>query len=190
MSWPNPGVAMLLLALAVLACLPWARRPLREAAAAPVRMAGAVPVRRKRAVQDHVDSAVVLDLVRAALRSGVDVVGAVEAVGAALPGDQGAPYLRAARALRLGAGWEVAWPVRPETADALAPAWTDGVDPEPLLVHAATAIRRTRQAKAREAAARLGVRLVLPLGLCLLPAFVLLGLVPVLLAAGLELWGS
>ncbi|WP_418606028.1 hypothetical protein [Georgenia sp. SUBG003] len=38
--------------------------------------------------------------------------------------------------------------------------------------------------EAQEAAARLGVRLVLPLGLCFLPAFVLLGLVPVVLAAG------
>ncbi|GAB2604787.1 secretion system protein [Pseudactinotalea suaedae] len=185
MSWPEPDVGLLLLALAVLACLPWARRPLRASRALPVRAS-----RRHRSARELVDGAVVLDLVRAALASGVDVVGAIEAVGAALPGDQGTPYLRAAKALRLGAAWEVAWPVPSAAADALAPAWTDGVDPEPLLVHAAAAIRRTRQARAREAAARLGVRLVLPLGLCLLPAFVLLGLVPVLLAAGLELWGA
>ncbi|WP_420113900.1 secretion system protein [Pseudactinotalea sp.] len=137
-----------------------------------------------------VDDAVVLDLVRAALTSGVDVVGAVTAVGTALPETQGAPYLRAAKALRLGSAWDVAWSDRSVVSDALEPAWADGVDPEPLLRHAAAAIRRTRQARAREAAARLGVRLVLPLGLCLLPAFVLLGLVPVLLAAGLELWGG
>jgi len=38
-----------------------------------------------------------------------------------------------------------------------------------------------------QAAGRLGVRLVLPLGLCHLPAFVLVGLVPVLvsMASGL-----
>jgi len=184
-SWPPPGVGLLLLALAVLACLPWARRPLLAPGSPPARTG-----RRRRPEREAVDSAVVLDLVRAALASGADVVGAVEAVGAALPDDQGTPYLRAAKALRLGASWEAAWPVPPAAADALAPAWTDGVDPEPLLAHAAAAIRRTRQAKAREAAARLGVRLVLPLGLCLLPAFVLLGLVPVLLAAGLELWDT
>lgn len=182
MSWPEPGVAVLLLALAVLGCLPWAPRPLRATRAV-------LPGRRKRSEHERVDDAVVLDLVRAALASGVDVVSAVDAVGAALPSEQGAPYRRAAKALRLGASWEAAWTRRSRAADALEPAWTDGVDPEPLLAHAAAAIRRTRQAKAREAAARLGVRLVLPLGLCLLPAFVLLGLVPVLLAAGLELWG-
>ena len=39
------------------------------------------------------------------------------------------------------------------------------------------------------AAARLGVRLVLPLGLCLLPAFVLLGIVPFVLSLGGRLLG-
>lgn len=183
MSADIAGTGMLLLALALLAVLPWL--PRRRPVVLPD--AGSVRPREDRA---PVDDAVVLDLARAALASGVDVVTAVAAVGEALPADQGAPYLRAAKALRLGAAWEVAWQVRPVVADALAPAWTDGVDPEPLLAHAAAAIRRRRQARAREAAARLGVRLVLPLGLCLLPAFVLLGLVPVLLAAGLELWGG
>jgi len=44
-----------------------------------------------------------------------------------------------------------------------------------------------RRSAARTAAARLGVRLVLPLGACFLPAFVLIGLVPVLLALGIDL---
>lgn len=184
MSWLAPGTALVLLALALLACAPWmVRRP-----RSPARVGG--PGQRTSVDRAPVDDAVVLDLVRAALASGVDVVGAVAAVGAALPETQGAPYLRAAKALRLGSAWDVAWSERSVVSDALEPAWADGVDPEPLLRHAAAAIRRTRQARAREAAARLGVRLVLPLGLCLLPAFVLLGLVPVLLAAGLELWGG
>lgn len=157
----------------------------------------------------------VLDLLRAALAAGADVAGALDAVGASLPPVQGGRYRRAARGLRLGASWSAAWAAqgpdggtpRPTRAGAggragarrvsepvaaatvLAASWSDGVDPEPLLAHAASSLRRTRSARAREAAARLGVRLVLPLGLCLLPAFVLLGLVPVLLAAGFELWG-
>ncbi|KAE8762071.1 secretion system protein, partial [Georgenia thermotolerans] len=56
--------------------------------------------------------------------------------------------------------------------------------PGPLLRRAAEAVRADRQRQAQEAAARLGVRLVLPLGLCFLPAFVLLGIVPVVVAAG------
>ena len=39
----------------------------------------------------------------------------------------------------------------------------------------------------REAAERLAVRLVLPLGLCHLPAFIILGIVPVVVGAGADL---
>lgn len=45
-------------------------------------------------------------------------------------------------------------------------------------------LRRDQQAAARQAAARLAVHLVLPLGVCFLPAFVLIGLLPVLLSLG------
>ena len=38
------------------------------------------------------------------------------------------------------------------------------------------------------ATARLGVRIMLPLGLAFLPAFVLVGLVPLVLALAGELW--
>ena len=58
--------------------------------------------------------------------------------------------------------------------------------PGAALRAAAGTLRRERHVRALEAAARLGVRLVLPLGLCYLPAFVLVGLVPVIvsMAAG------
>lgn len=229
------GLAVLLVGLALLACLPWQLRPPRTAwPPLPGRAAargrdrdrrgpGRAATRRRGRADARVDEAVVLDLLRAALAAGADVAGALDAVGASLPPVQGGRYRRAARALRLGASWTAAWAVerpggvdgvdrvdaapgadRPGSrsrartgrapdlvaaAEVLAPSWSDGVDPEPLLAHAASSLRRTRSARAREAAARLGVRLVLPLGLCLLPAFVLLGLVPVLLAAGFELWG-
>src|SRR5699024_6503018 len=73
---------------------------------------------------------------------------------------------------------------------ALEPAWVDGVSPVPLLRQAAESIRARRTARARAAAARPGVRLVLPLGLCLLPACVRLGLGPVLVSTGTELVGG
>lgn len=206
MSDAPPALLLMLMALAAVAVRPWAgpasRRRDRQGDARPRRHGGRSSGGRslgrwragwpwRSAARDlrepPVDDAVVLDMVRAALRAGADVVSAIECVGAALPASQGGPCIRAARALRLGASWDAAWQSPGELARALAPAWSDGVDPEPLLAHAAAAIRTGRRARAREAAARLGVRLVLPLGLCLLPAFVLLGLVPVLLSAGLEL---
>lgn len=94
--------------------------------------------------------------------------------------------MAAAEAVRLGAPWDQAWSGAPDwclpVAEALRSSWEDGVAPAGALRTAAEVLRRDQQSQATEAAARLGVRLVLPLGLCYLPAFVLVGLVPVLLS--------
>ncbi len=179
---------VVLVGLAVAAAVPWLGRPRPRRRHRAGDSPRTRPHRRLGRDDDVVDDAVVLDLVRAALTAGSDVVTAIEQVGTCLPQRQGAGFGRAARSLRLGLTWSQAWPDGGPVAHALAPAWSDGVDPGPLLRHAALTLRGSRQAAAREAAARLGVRLVLPLGLCLLPAFVLLGLVPLLIAAGLDLW--
>jgi len=184
--------ALTFLALAVVATLPWTltRRTRTRAPTAPG--AGTVPVRL-----GDVDVAVLLDLADAALGAGASVPGTLVALGRALSATapeaaddrgSGAALGRAGRALLLGAPWAEAWDGAPDglvpLADALEPAWVDGAAPGPLLRQAAGSVRATRHREAQEAAARLGVRLVLPLGLCFLPAFVLLGLVPVVLAAG------
>jgi hypothetical protein len=57
-----------------------------------------------------------------------------------------------------------------------------GVPPRVALTSAAAAERRRRVDRRRLAAARLGVRVVLPTGVCLLPAFVLLTVVPMVVA--------
>jgi Type II secretion system (T2SS), protein F len=64
---------------------------------------------------------------------------------------------------------------------ALTLARDSGTAPGPLLAAAAEDERRATAAAARVAAARLGVRVVLPAGVCLLPAFVLLTVVPIVL---------
>ena len=51
-------------------------------------------------------------------------------------------------------------------------------------------LRSGRQARDQEAAERLAVRLVVPLGLCHLPAFIALGIVPVVASLGLDLLGA
>ncbi|CAM3737551.1 type II secretion system F family protein [Occultella aeris] len=197
--------AWLAAVLVVLAAVPWAlrRAPLAYAPSArptaPVSGAGEpargrLPIRlRRRESGPVVDPAVVLDLLDAALTAGVSIPAALDALGQALPVEQGAPLRRVAGALRLGADWDQAWlDVDDDWAAvsrALAPAWCDGVAPGAGLRQAAEGVRARRGASAREAAARLGVQLVLPLGLCLLPSFILLGLVPVLLSTGLDLLG-
>lgn len=69
-------------------------------------------------------------------------------------------------------------------ADCLRPAWVQGAAPGAALRAARDRHDREADARAVEAAERLAVRLVVPLGLCLLPAFTLLGLVPAVIALG------
>lgn len=64
--------------------------------------------------------------------------------------------------------------------DTLALAESVGVPAAALLRAAAEDVRRDVAADGLAAAERLGVRLVLPLGVCVLPAFVLVGVVPVI----------
>jgi hypothetical protein len=179
----NPLSGPALVALALLAAVPWLPttiRPRPRVGRRPRRVAaGGQPA--------QLHPAVVLDLAAVALTAGASVPGALTALGGVV-GREGEPLTRAGSALVLGVPWAEAWEGAPPALvalqRALEPAWLDGVPAVPLLSRAADQLRAGDARAAQEAAARLGVRLVLPLGLCFLPAFVLLGLVPVLLSTG------
>lgn len=134
----------------------------------------------------EVEAAVVLDLLDAACAAGASVPGALEAVGLAVGGRRGRVLVDASAALRLGAPWAEAWAgaggALGPVGMALRPSWDDGVAPAGSLRAVAATLRQERRSRAAEAAGRLGVLLVLPLGLCHLPAFVLVGLVPILVS--------
>lgn len=131
---------------------------------------------------------VLLDLVATVLTAGLPVSTAllVVADAAAGVGDTGAAdeLRRLAERHDLGVdtrgGTGPGWSAPLEEALLLARA--AGVAAAPLLVAAAADSRRREAAASRVAAAQLGVRVVLPTGLCLLPAFVLLSVVPLVLA--------
>ncbi|MDF9877858.1 type II secretion system F family protein [Cellulosimicrobium cellulans] len=203
--------ALLVTAWALAATAPWwatratvARRAVvvsRRAQSAAGRPAGA---RRERAARGggrgHPDDAgpletgVLLELLAAAVRSGAAVPRALDVVGSCVGGREGAGLRAAGAALLLGASWDAAWATAPPrlavVQRALRPAWLHGAAPAPALRAAAQASRQDRTASAKAAAARLAVHLVLPLGACFLPAFVLVGLVPVLVSLGSGLLGG
>lgn len=142
---------------------------------------------------EEIDQTLILDLLAAALTAGSPIPQALESVGRASGGDVGKTLLTTAAYLHLGASWEAAWAeaedaarekqrkeIR-ELASALQPAWTRGAAVKPLLKHTQRRIRREQAARNRVAARRLGVKLVLPVAACYLPAFVVLGLVPVVI---------
>lgn len=131
------------------------------------------------------DAAAWLDVMAALLRSGASLVGALDQAAGALPGGE---RLRATIArLRWGAGWDEAWARVDEDELAelgrrLQPLHTTGMAGAATLTQAARAVRQERRRAAELAAEQLAVRLVVPLGLCHLPAFVCLGVLPLLLA--------
>lgn len=128
------------------------------------------------------------ELLAAALRAGAAPDAAAASVAEAVGGPMGQRLARVGRALRLGATAEEAW------------SYLGDVDGRRRLVHAADRaqhsgaafagslqrlaedLRADRLTAAEAAARRAGVLIVLPLGLCFLPAFVLAGLVPVIVA--------
>lgn len=131
-----------------------------------------------------VDTALMLELLAAQLRAGLSPLSALTALAEALNSGQ---LLATCRRLQMGATWEVAWagtatgswgPLR----DALAPAYTAGSPSAPLLRALADAQRLSERRAAERAAGKLSVALVVPLGLCSLPAFICLGIVPILIS--------
>lgn len=124
-------------------------------------------------------------LTGAAVRSGLDVRGAIDHVGRACGADAES-LCAAAAALGVGATWEEAWEATPPRfeplARALAPAWHRGASPVDSLAALSEALLDAASAAGESAAAELGVRIAMPLALCLMPAFVLTGIVPLLVA--------
>lgn len=177
----------------------WAGRA--SAWEASMAWCGAVWTRSPRASGPPApDVALVCDLVAAAVTAGLPPGGALGAALDALA-EQGFaedPVLRRASVqLSWGTGPEAV--VRGLAQDPRAP-WRDLAEPlllsartgaaaAGLLTSAASSVRARRRWEAEAAAARLGASLVLPLGLCTLPAFLLLGVVPVVLSMATELLG-
>lgn len=139
-----------------------------------------------RTVVPVAEVAAVLDLLALTLRSGAGLVEAMEAVANRVGGLLGLHLRTVAAAGRWGVDEEEAWasvpPAWQPAARALRMAATAGVPPADVLVSAANEVRRAEQQRLEVATATLGIRIVLPLGLAFLPAFVLTTVVPIVLA--------
>ncbi|MDQ5861040.1 MAG: type II secretion system F family protein [Actinomycetota bacterium] len=135
------------------------------------------------------DTAMMLELVAAMLDAGSGIGRSLELVAASASTDYGKALRPVVSALAIGADWETAWrssevrlPEILELRDALGFAALTGAPSSAILYAQAARLRRERFRAAEKRAASLGVKLVIPLGLCSLPAFICLGVVPVLLA--------
>ncbi len=131
-----------------------------------------------------VDTALVLELLAAQLRAGLAPLAALGTLAEAL---NSRPLHAVCQRLQMGSGWGSAWSGSAagtfgELRDALAPAYTGGAPSTALLLSLADAHRLSERRAAERAAGKLSVALVVPLGLCSLPAFICLGIVPILIS--------
>ena len=137
--------------------------------------------RRADAGGGDTDAALACDLIASALACGASIPRALDALADACAQE---PLAWTASSLRLGATWEQAWEEAPAWADplrdALEASWTVGTAPEGMLARCASWERRARLVDAKTRAEELSVRLVGPLGAFFLPAFLLLGIAPLL----------
>jgi Flp pilus assembly protein TadB len=141
-------------------------------------------VRRLREAEAR-DLPALVHLLAAALETGADVPGALRLVCGALPGAAAEALGRVPSRLELGLDVESAWrPVldRPGLAP-LARTLVRASRSGSAVGHEVDRLARDLHDQARgateERARTVGVRAAVPLGLCLLPSFVLLGVVPV-----------
>ena len=131
-----------------------------------------------------VDTALVLELLAAQLRAGLAPLAALGTLAEAL---NSRPLHTVCQRLQMGSGWGSAWSGSAagtfgELRDALAPAYTGGAPSTALLLSLADAHRLSERRAAERAAGKLSVALVVPLGLCSLPAFICLGIVPIIIS--------
>lgn len=147
--------------------------------------------------------AFVVDLLAGALAAGLPPELAIEGVVAAVA-EHGSDTLRRAveplgrvgRLLQLGSEPAAAWaslypaPGYAPVADSGRRCATSGARLASALAAAADDLRARHQTEALARAERVGVWSLLPLGLCFLPAFVCLGVIPVILGVAGEVFGG
>ncbi|MFI6293848.1 type II secretion system F family protein [Nonomuraea sp. NPDC050790] len=126
------------------------------------------------------------DLMVACLMAGQPVSTAVDTAAEAVPGPLATRLSWVRTQLRLGAEAEPTWaylardPATAPLARAMTRAALSGAPVADVLTRLADDAREESRAASLAAARRVAVKAVAPLGLCFLPAFVLLGVVPII----------
>ncbi|MCA0144741.1 type II secretion system F family protein [Blastococcus sp. LR1] len=133
------------------------------------------------------------ELLAACLTAGLPVAGALAAVAGAVPAPLAARLQVVAGLSRMGAVPRRAWAGQPGELTALARvlirAGESGAAAVPALRALAEETRSAARAEAQAEVQRAGVWVLAPLGLCFLPAFVCLGVVPLVLGIAGDVLG-
>lgn len=159
----------------------------RLSAVAAVRGTGRLARRRRESLMQQ-QSPGALTLLIALLDAGIPITDAVLATAESTAEPLGPVLREVAISLRWGATMQSAWvplvtcePWTPVIA-AMERSARTGASLSTVLAHAAREMRAERRARATVAARKAGVRAILPLVICCMPAFLALGILPVIVA--------
>ncbi|MFF2651072.1 type II secretion system F family protein [Streptomyces sp. NPDC058045] len=136
------------------------------------------------------------DLLAACIAAGADPVAASRAVGESLGGPVGERLARGAAEVRLGGEPAEAWrdlaalPGAEPLARLLARAGDSGAPAAAPVARIATAARESWGRAATARARRAGVLITVPVGICFLPAFLAIGVLPVVIGLAGRLLGG
>ena len=161
----------------------------------PVRHDSRLPCEEPAAAHDCGSSwtILILRMLQVSLRQGSSIPRALDMVGKAVGDDCGVRMSEVGSSLTRGVPWADAWhaadsPSGEDTnttqrdlgllQSALESSWTHGDMPGVRLESAIEQLDRDERAAIERNAAKLSVKLLMPTGLCFLPAFVLVGVIP------------
>ncbi|WP_204039336.1 type II secretion system F family protein [Acrocarpospora phusangensis] len=143
------------------------------------------PASRRRRERMIADLPFAADLMVACLRAGQPLTAAAETAATAVGGPLGARLSWVSAQTRLGADPSTAWSALAEDrplaslARTMSRAVDSGAPVADVLTRLADDARHATRSASSAAARKVGVQAVAPLGLCFLPAFVFLGIIPV-----------
>ncbi|MDR3116679.1 MAG: type II secretion system F family protein [Bifidobacteriaceae bacterium] len=132
------------------------------------------------------DTGLILQLILAALKSGISIPRSLEIIGKAMENKTGDELKTISKKLKLGLPWTLAWkntsarfnPI----INSLEDAWNNGSSPESIINLKIEQLRKDKLYRAKTAGEQLGVKIVIPLGLCFLPSFIFIGILPVIIS--------
>ena len=176
--------------VAVLCVMAWRWTVISTRRGVRVRL-GALRI-RPRIWEVDVSETLLMGLMAVVMRSGSSVSRAVEVVASVLDDSRGDCLACVARELQSGMTWDDAWYSARAGGFAveglslvrrqLESTWTEGASPVMGLEVAVDRRGREMAAESSRAASDLSVRVLLPVGLCMLPSFICMAVVPAVMS--------
>lgn len=129
----------------------------------------------------------VLEMLEVALIQGLSLPRCLVLVGKSIHGPTGMAFTEIGERLREGENWDHVWRAYLQANwlislvhDVLEPSWKRGVSPLMRIESSIQQINSSEAARISSAAHELSVRILLPLGLCFLPGFIIIAVIPLL----------